>query len=257
MVGEELHVGAEDPQVRVRHDVVPEVGRVVPDVEPVADLRPADDVVAERLVALVGQRLAEGTLDAAQLDDDIVPRLGDLRGLARVLIGQRADRDVRELLLDVGGDRVDEPQHQSGGAAFFLLDRGAVLALAVADPVVLRDRGDGRRRIVPQPLLEVLDQFLTHLLVRQAQLRVLGRSLAVDLAEPLGVLREVLLRRDQRIERVHESFIDVLAAVLGLQPMSLAVALVARRPVAVEGIEPEGRAILQRRHVPDVQSIDS
>ena len=82
-------------------------------------------------------------------------------------------RDVRELLLDVRRDRVDEPQHQTGGTAFLLLDGRTVFALAVAVPVVLRDRGDGGRRIVPQPLLEVLDQLLSHLLVGQAELRML------------------------------------------------------------------------------------
>ncbi len=96
---------------------------------------------------------------------------------------------------------------------------------------------------------EILDQFLSHLLIGQAKLGVLSRSLAVDLAEPFRMLGEVLLGRDQGIERVHESLIDVLAAALGVEPVGLAVALVPHGPVPVERVEPERRAILQRRHV--------
>jgi hypothetical protein len=183
--------------------------------------------------------MAEGALDAAQLDNHVVSWLRDSRRFARVLVGQRADGDLRELRLDVRRDLVDEPQHQTGGTAFFLLDGRTVFALAVAVPVVLRDGRDGSRRIVPQPLLQVLTSS-AHFLVGQAKLGVVMLAFAVDLAEPLGMVREVRFRRDQREERVYETFIDVLAAVTGLEAMRLAVGLVACGPVTIESVEPEG-----------------
>ncbi len=232
-----------------------EVGRVVPDVEPIADLRPSDNVVAEGLVPFVRQRLAERALDAAQLDDDVGPGLGNLRRLPRVLVGQRTDGDVREFLLDVGSHRIDEAEHQARRTAFLLVDRGALGALAIAMPVVLRDRGDGRLGVGAEPFLEVLDQLFAHVLVRQAQLCVLCGAFALDLAEPFGMVGKVLLRRDQRIERVDEPLVDVLAAVLRFEAVLLTVGLVAHRPVRVEGVGPVGRAVLQRRDVADVELV--
>ncbi len=54
MLGEELYIRPQDPQVRMRHYVMPEIRRVVPNVKPIAYLRPADDIITEFFVSLVG-----------------------------------------------------------------------------------------------------------------------------------------------------------------------------------------------------------
>ena len=59
VVDEELDIGRQDTEVGVGAEVVPEVGDVVPDVESVRDFGPADDIVAEFLVAGVFEGLAE------------------------------------------------------------------------------------------------------------------------------------------------------------------------------------------------------
>ena len=48
----------------------------------------------------------EVALDGAETDDDVRPRLGDLRGFSAPLIRQRVYRDIRKLILDAVRDGV-------------------------------------------------------------------------------------------------------------------------------------------------------
>ena len=92
----------------MRHDVMAKVCGIIPDIEPIADFTPADDVIAERLIPLVRQRFAERALDTTQSYDYILPWFDVFGGLAGILVGQRTDRDVGEFLLDRFGHRIDE-----------------------------------------------------------------------------------------------------------------------------------------------------
>ncbi len=178
-------------------------------IEAPGDLRPAVQVVEEGLVPRVVERPAERALDTAEPDDDARPGPDEAGRLARVLVGQRVDGDVRGIRSRVGGHGVDEAEEGAGRAPFFLVDRPALRAGAVAEAIVLGDRDDRGRRVRPEPLLEVLDQLLAHILVGQAELGVGRGALAFDLAEPLRVVGEVLLRRDEGIEGVDEALVDL------------------------------------------------
>ena len=137
MFGEELYIRPQDPQIRMRHDMVTEIGRIVPDVKPVAYLRPADDIIAEILVAIVGQRFAERALNTAQTHNNILPRLDIFGRLAGILISQRAYGNIRKFLFNIISHGIDESQHQPRRTFFFFFDSGAFSTLTVAVPVIL------------------------------------------------------------------------------------------------------------------------
>ena len=172
--------------------VVGEIRYVVPDEQVRGNAAPGADVVAKRLVLLPFQRLDERALDRAEPHDDILPRPGDLRRLAGVLVGQRLDEHVGELGLDGVGHGVHHAEERAGGAALFRLDRLAPRALATARTIVLADGNQPHSRVLAEPHQCIAGQFLEHFLVGQAELGVLGGPLAADFAIPLGVRSEIL-----------------------------------------------------------------
>jgi hypothetical protein len=171
-------------------------------------------------------------------------------------VGQGVEGHVRKLVLEVGGHGVDEPQERAGRPALFLVDGPAARAGAGIEAVVLGDRGDGGLGIGPQTLPQVADQLATHLLVGQAELGVLGHADALDLAEPIGMGFKVFLGRDERVERVDETLVDLPAAVEVVAPRGDAVGLVAGGPDGIERRVPERLAVFQRRFEADVQPFD-
>ncbi|MBA7699897.1 hypothetical protein ES703_108603 [subsurface metagenome] len=126
----------------MRQYVMPEVRGVVPYIKPVANLRPADDVVTEFFVSLVGQRLTKRALDTAQPDDNIVPRLNIFGRLPCVLISQGADSHLWKFLFDISRHCVHKMQQRPGRTAFSFIDSRAFAALTVTVPVVLRNRSN-------------------------------------------------------------------------------------------------------------------
>ena len=179
--------------------------------------------------------MGEATFNAAQAHDDIVAR-ADRRGrLAGVLIRQRADKFVRELRFNRGGDLVDEPDDRAGFAALAPGDGLAGFACTRAVPVVLRNVVDAVIRIFPHDLAKAFGQEAQHVRVGKTQLRPLVRALALDEAVILRMGLEEFGRRQERKERVN--------APIALQPTALlapahrAIDPIARRPDGVERLE--------------------
>ena len=235
VIAEELDVGLEDSEIGVGHDVMAEIDDVVPDVDVRGDGGPAVHVLDEGLVFSRAGRevVGETALDAAEADDDVVPRLEGLGRLARVAVGEGADELVGKLGLDAVGHLVDELDDRSGLAAFAVNDGLAVVALAGIAPIVLRHVVD-----------EVLGQF-AHLLpdalgddaqdvgVRQAELGVVGGALAIEQAVILRVVLEKLLGRHERVEGVNGPVAFEAAGLFAVAHG--AVDAVARSPDRLEG----------------------
>jgi hypothetical protein len=97
-------------------------------------------------------------------------------------------------------------------AATALTNRRSEPAGAIVEAIVLRDRGDRRRRVVAETELQVPDELPAHRLVRQAELGIDGGPDALDLAEPLGVRREIPVGRNDGVKGVDEPFVDVMPA---------------------------------------------
>ena len=93
-----------------------------------------------------------------------------------------------------------------------VVERLAVRALARTLPVVLGEGDDASLGRFPQPLLHTLGGEVAQLRVGQAKLRVVRRALAFDEAEPFRVFREMLVREDERVECVDETFVADAAA---------------------------------------------
>ena len=84
---EEPYVGGEAAPVRLRENVVAEVGDIVPDEEVGGDGAPVLDVLAEaNVVGACLERLRDVHLYAAEADDDVLRGACDLRRLSRVLV---------------------------------------------------------------------------------------------------------------------------------------------------------------------------
>jgi len=142
-------------------------------VQPIADLVPPGDVIHEAGIELrLVERPVELALDTAQPDRHIVARR-DVQGrLARVLVCQSIDDDVRMLLRDGIGDGVHEVEERSALGALLRRQRRALLTLAVVVPVVLADGDDRRVGSLVDPAANRLDGDLQHVGVRQAELSV-------------------------------------------------------------------------------------
>ena len=249
MTDEEADVRGQDAVVRVGLDVVGEVRRVVPDIEAAGDLRPAVEVVEEGLVAGIVEGFGERALDAAEPDDDVRSGPDEPGRPARVLVGQGVDGEAGEFGLDIGRDGVDEAQERPGRAAFFFVDGPAFRAGARAEAVVLGDGGDRGGRVGPKPLFQVIDQLPAHVLIRQAELGVLGSPPAVDLAEPFRMSGEVSFRRDEGVERMDKTLVDLAAAPPGVAARPGAVGPVAGGPDGIESDVPVGLPVFERRLV--------
>ena len=116
------------------------IRHVVPDVDPVADPVPLDDVADEVGVDGAGrvvQRMREAALDRAEANADVRQRPRDLRRAPRILVGEGVDHDVGIVGGDVRRDGVDEAQKGARPAALLLVDGRAPRAFAVVFVVVL------------------------------------------------------------------------------------------------------------------------
>ena len=162
---------------------------VVPDPQVLADLRPAEQVVAEPAVLPMCDGLGEVAGRIAEADDDVVPRPEGLGRLLRHHVGERVDEDVGVLVLDRIGHGVDEVQQRPDLGSFGLGDGLALRALAHAPPVVLRDVEHDRRGSVRFPRggvgrldvgQELPGKLAAHLRIRQTELRPIVRPLALD-----------------------------------------------------------------------------
>jgi hypothetical protein len=102
-----------------------EVGCIVSNVELVADLAPADDIVVElfalgALIVIDGVR--EAAVDGAQTNANVVARLCNLGSLLRVLISQRVNGKVGVIYLQIFRHFVDEAKERARGGAILLLN---------------------------------------------------------------------------------------------------------------------------------------
>ncbi len=232
-----------------------EIDDVIPDVQVWRDGGPAAQVFDKlRVLRAVGERVREAAFDAAQAYDNVLARLDVLRRLARVLVGERADKLFGELLLDPLGHLVDEPDERAGLAAFAFHDGLAVGALAGIPPVVLRDGVDEVFGAVAHTVFDALGDDVEHVGVGEAQLRVVPHAFTVDEAVVLGTLLEEFLRRHEREEGVHRP-VGLHAARL-LAVGHGAVNLVPRGPDGVEGLLVEVIAHADARRVLVVQAAE-
>ena len=117
----------------MRKNAMPEIGNIIPDEEPVTNLWPPNEVVAEWFVSFTIQRFAERRFNRAKPDNNVVASLDIFRRLASVTVGQGAYSNIRKFFFDLGCDRVNKMQKRTGGAAFF-----GVNSLAARTPAVAR-----------------------------------------------------------------------------------------------------------------------
>ena len=171
--------------------------------------------------------------------------------MTRVLVGQRLDPDVGELLLDRFGHLVDEVDHRARRRALALVDRPAVRALAPSGPIVLADAEQPGLRILADACQHALGHDPHHVRVGQAELGMFRGPFAVQLAVVFRVFGEELARRHQRVEGVDEQARPEtdLAAVLLLELGPISVHLAPRGEVAVEHVPPERLAHGEGRHL--------
>ena len=240
MVREEADVGGETTVVRLREEVIAEVGYIVPNEEVGGDGAPIFNILAEaNIVCTSLQRLCEIHFDAAEADNDVFGGLGDFRCLARILVGERLHEEVWILFRDVRRDGVDEAEQQAGRAAFLLFNRFAFSALAVAAPVVLRDGDHACGGILADFLQGDFDEFLAHLFVGEAELITAVHAFAVDFAVPFGMGVEILFRREELIERMAPADDGAMVAVVGGNAREMAVAFDVRRETRLQGASVE------------------
>ncbi len=149
--------------------------------------------------------------------------------------------------------KVDEAQERTGRTAFLGVDGPALRAGAGIEAIVLGDRGDRGGGVGPQLVSQFADELPAHLFVREAELGVFRRSLAVDLAEPIRMRGEISGRGDKAVERVDEALVDLAAAAEGVAAGPRPVRLVPGRPHLVESDVPVRLAVFERRLEADVE----
>ena len=253
VVAKELHVLMEHVHVRERMRVAAEVRHVVPHVETIRLAVPVLHVLEEAHVLRMrtrGERTREVAFDRAEAGNHVVAQLRLFRRMARVLVGERLDDLVRELLLHRLGDRVHEPHHRAGVRALLVVHGLARRALAPVAPVVLAHAVELRARILADPREHVRGHETQHVGIREAELRALLQALALHHAVVLGMRVEVLLRRQEPLERVAvaEAAAEAprVAAVARLLSVRAAVHAVARGEVALEVVPPVDVAAEER-----------
>ena len=205
VLAEEAEVVLQAQHVGERGRVVGEVRAVIPDVHLLADRPPALDVVHELDVLLVGalrDRVREVALDGAEAGHHVRARLDVLRRLARVLVGERLDDHVGELLLDGLGDLVDEGDHRAGVRLLAVVDLLALRTGAEVVPVVLADAVKGGAGILADAREDVGGDDAQDVRIRETELRAVLQALSVHLAEVFGVLIEILGGWTEQVERV-------------------------------------------------------
>ena len=83
----------------------------------------------------------------------------------------------------------------------------AIVALAGAIPVVLRDGNNARVGRFAQPLFDAIDEERAELRIGRAKLGAVVGAFAVDQRIPFGMIGKMFFGRDQRIKRVNETFV--------------------------------------------------
>src|SRR5213592_3217972 len=125
--------------------------------------------------------MREIALDRAEADEDF------LRRRARVLVGQGLNEEVGEFLGNVVGDGVDEMNQRAGLGAFLFDNRAAVVALAGAEPVVLRNGNDAGVGVFANLFEDDAVHLAAHVVVGETELAVLD-ALLVDKGIPVGMV---------------------------------------------------------------------
>ena len=128
-----------------------------------------------------------------------------------------------EFVPDIVGYLVDKVQHRPGLAAFVLSQCLALITLAIPIPIVLGDRDNACLRILAQLLTHPVCCNFDYLWIGQAKLRLLARTLPINLGEVFRMILKILLGRDQAIESMHEALVGYVPAVFLLQVGEMAV----------------------------------
>ena len=250
---EEPCVGPERKPVRMRMNVVAEISHVIPDVQTRRDFRPFRNVGRERGIRRIAQRLAKIALDRAQPNNDILLGLNCLRRLARVLVSEGIHCHSWKLGFDLLRDVIGEGNHGSRVAPLGIVERFAIRTLAMAVPIVLRDRDDLAIRALAEPFLDLLNHKVPQLRIREAKLSPLGRAFSLDQAVPFRVFGEVFVRQHQRIKRVAKSFVLDATSKRSRNDIGFIIPAIARFPQRVQAAKPIRSAIFETWPAPNVQ----
>ena len=145
MIAEEADILRQDPQVRMRHPEMGKIGDIVPDIEPLAFLPPADQIIPEGLRVVLSRsvriirrafrkRMQKAAFNRAQPHADIPPGADKPGRAPGILIGQGIDDNLRESLLHFFSHRVHKAQERTGLGSFLFVHSPAGGASA---PVVI------------------------------------------------------------------------------------------------------------------------
>jgi len=200
VLDEEADIRLDVPQIGAGEEVIVEVGVVGPNADVVADLAPADQVLAELLVppaSAVVDWVNLAAFDAAELDLHVPARPDSLGGLPCIDVGEGPHVDARALLRDRIGDGVDQRQMRAHMAFRLRVEGGALLALAVEMIVVLTDRDVGSPWILSKLGQHVLGDDSDNLGVTLARLGL--ARVVLHVRKPLPVAEREVLRVDGSI----------------------------------------------------------
>ena len=200
------------------------------------------------------ERVGKTTLDGAKSNDDVVARADRFGCFARILISQRVDADVGMFRLNRLSNGVDELQQRTCRAAFRVINRLALLTLAIIEGVVLRDADDRGLRVFLDPLPHALDGHLQHVRVGKTTLDIAAFAFAIDEREILRVIF-VKVRWHQIVEGVDERMVDGEGTAVFLrQAVMLAVEVMSGGKISiVHRFAPVNVSVLERGHARLVQ----
>ena len=155
--------------------MIGEVDRVIPNVKPVAYLRPSDQVLVELVMPRIVtpafvHRRAERASNRGKLDDQVVTGPGFFRRRLRIVVRQRLKSNLREILRELPGNGIYKLEDQAGRIVIFLHGGAGTTHAPIRLPALV-DLRDGKEicpRAPEQRKPGVLDEFPTHLVVGQA-----------------------------------------------------------------------------------------
>lgn len=221
----EPHVRTENLEVREGKPEVAVVGDVVPDVDPVTDSAPADQIFLEAGItglctepessghfAAGFKRMRKAAFDGTETDTDVVTRLDELRRFAGVHIRQRIDDHVGKFLFDCLGDLIHKRDHGACLAFIFGINLCAFRASTGIPPVILGNRDDSCRRIGAEFFSDILGHDLQYVRVRQAKLGLLPDAFAADHGEVFRMFVKIHVGTAQVVERMDVQRVSVADA---------------------------------------------
>ena len=199
--------------------IIAEIGGVIPQVQMGRNFGPVGQIVGEGLsgqgkpvggvvlhvdavdgLTAHGHGMALTALDAAQPDDHVFPGPEIPGRFPGIQIGEGVNAVFREFRPDSVRHGVDEGKHGSGVAFLPPIYGLAMLALAVAVPVVLGHGENAALRVLPHPAVHSFDADFQHVRVGQAELAMLPPAFSVHQREIFRVGIKPFFRGNQLLK---------------------------------------------------------